>query len=178
MKWSRYRPGVAQIVGRGIALLFHDSGTRRWWLVSSTPRPHSTAGKDPVPIVQEAGWAPGPVWAGGKSRPYRDSIPDLPARSSVAIPTELPGPQIYTYTYKCTCTCKYIVCVCVCVCVCTSWNEYVNYAGRIYDAYQASRRNVQGTISNVNHDCHGVSDRCIAMIAHIHVQPSCGCHRY
>jgi len=28
----------------------------------------------------------------GKSRPQRDSIPDLPACSSVAIPTELPGP--------------------------------------------------------------------------------------
>ena len=26
---SRYRPGVAQTVGRGIALLFHDRGTRR-----------------------------------------------------------------------------------------------------------------------------------------------------
>jgi len=26
------------------------------------PRPHFTPGKDPVPIVQEAGWAPGPVW--------------------------------------------------------------------------------------------------------------------
>jgi hypothetical protein len=25
----RYRPGVAQRVGRGIALLFHDHGTRR-----------------------------------------------------------------------------------------------------------------------------------------------------
>ena len=35
----------------------------------------------PVPILQEAGWAPGPVWTGGKSRPHRDSIPDLPARS-------------------------------------------------------------------------------------------------
>ena len=23
-----------------------------------------TPGKDPVPIVQEAGWAPGPVWTG------------------------------------------------------------------------------------------------------------------
>jgi len=28
-KWSRYSPGVAQRVGRGIALLFHDRGTRR-----------------------------------------------------------------------------------------------------------------------------------------------------
>ena len=29
VKCSRYRPGVAQRVGRGIALLFHDCGTRR-----------------------------------------------------------------------------------------------------------------------------------------------------
>jgi len=60
-------------------------------VVSSTPRPHFTPGKNPVPIVQEAGWAPGPVWTGGKSRPYRDSIPDRPTRISVAIPTDLPG---------------------------------------------------------------------------------------
>ena len=38
-------------------------------------------GKDPVPILHEAGWAPRPVWTGGKSRPNRDSIPDRPARS-------------------------------------------------------------------------------------------------
>ena len=81
VKRSRYRPGVAQRVGRGIALLLHDRGTRRGWVVSSTPRPHSTPTKDPVPIVQEAGWAPGPVWMGGKSRPHRDSIPDRPAHS-------------------------------------------------------------------------------------------------
>jgi hypothetical protein len=29
VKRSRYRPSVAQRVGRGIALLFHDHGTRR-----------------------------------------------------------------------------------------------------------------------------------------------------
>jgi len=56
-------------------------------VVSSTPQPHFTSGKDPVPILQEAG----PVWTGGNSSPHRDSIPDRPARSSVAIPTELPG---------------------------------------------------------------------------------------
>jgi len=60
-----------------------------WSVVNSTPRPHFTPGKEPVPILQ----APGPVWTGGKSRPHRDSIPDRPARSSVAIPTELPGPH-------------------------------------------------------------------------------------
>jgi len=41
----------------------------------------STPGKDHVPIVQEAGWTPGPVWTGGKSRPHRDSIPDRAAPS-------------------------------------------------------------------------------------------------
>jgi hypothetical protein len=31
-------------------------------------------GKDAVPIVQEAGWSPGPVWTGAeKSLPLRDS---------------------------------------------------------------------------------------------------------
>jgi len=49
---------------RGIALPFHDHGTRRGWGVSFTHRPLSTPGKDPVPIVQEAGWAPGRVWTG------------------------------------------------------------------------------------------------------------------
>jgi len=43
-------------------------------VVSSTPRPHFTPGKDPVPILQEAGWAPGPVWTGGNSRPHRNSL--------------------------------------------------------------------------------------------------------
>ena len=87
VKWSRYRPGVAQRVGRGIALLFHDRGTRRGLVVSGTSRPHFTPAKDPVPILQEAGWT------GGRTRPHRNSIPDRQARSSVAIPTELPGPR-------------------------------------------------------------------------------------
>ena len=81
VSFSCYRPGVAQRVGRGIALLFHDRGTRRGLVVSSTPRPHFTPGKDTVPILQEAGWAPGPVWTRGKSHPHRDSIPDRLARS-------------------------------------------------------------------------------------------------
>ena len=49
-------------------------------MVSSTPRPHFTPRKD---IVQEAGWAPGPVWTSGKSRPHGDSIPNCPARSQL-----------------------------------------------------------------------------------------------
>ena len=100
-KWSRYRSGVAQRVGRGIALLFHDRGTRREWVVSSTPRPHFTPGKDPVPILQKAGWPPGPVWTGGKSRPHRDSIPDRPARSQSLYRLSYPGHKlIVTYIHR------------------------------------------------------------------------------
>ena len=36
------------------------------WVVNAMPRP-LYPGKDPVPIVQEAGWAPGPVWTGAKN---------------------------------------------------------------------------------------------------------------
>jgi len=52
---------------RGIALIFLDHNTRRWWGVSVMSRPLFTPRKDPVPIVQEAGWAPGPVWTGAEN---------------------------------------------------------------------------------------------------------------
>ena len=48
---------------------------------ASRPGRTSPPGKTRYPFLQEAGWAPGAVWTGGKSRPYRDSIPDRPARS-------------------------------------------------------------------------------------------------
>ena len=51
----------------GIALLFLDRGTGRGWEFSVTPRPLFIPGKDPVLIVQEAEWAPGPVWTGAKN---------------------------------------------------------------------------------------------------------------
>ena len=54
---------------RGIVLLFHDHGTRKSWEDSVKPRPLFTPGKDPVPIVQEARWAPGPVWTGAENLP-------------------------------------------------------------------------------------------------------------
>ena len=101
VKRSRYRPGVAQRLGRGIAILFYDRGTRRGWVVSSTPRPYFTPGKDPLPIVQEAGWTPEPVWKVGKSRPHRDSIADRSARSQSI--------------YRVSCPAHIFICVCVCV---------------------------------------------------------------
>jgi hypothetical protein len=46
----------------------------------SAPRPgHFTPGKEPVPFVQEAGWAPGPVWT--CSPPLGFDPPDHPAHS-------------------------------------------------------------------------------------------------
>ena len=125
----RYRPDVAQRVGRGIALVFHDRGTRRGWVISSTPRPHFTPGKDSVPILQNVVWASGLVWTGRKSRPHRDSIPDHPAHSSVTILTELPSPcsvllvcsisPSWNERSVCVCVCvraRAHVHVCVCVC--------------------------------------------------------------
>ena len=54
-------PGVALRVGTGIALLFHDRGTRRGRVVSSTPWPHFTPRERPGTHFT-GGWV-GP-WAG------------------------------------------------------------------------------------------------------------------
>jgi hypothetical protein len=73
---------TAHTGSRGIALLFHDHGTRRGWGVSVTPRPLFSPGKDPVPIVQEAGWVPGPVWTGAENlAPIGIRSPHRQARS-------------------------------------------------------------------------------------------------
>jgi hypothetical protein len=68
--------------GRGIALLFHDHGTRRGWGVSVTPRPLFTPRKDAVSIVQDTVWVPGPVWTGAENlAPTGIRSPDRPAHS-------------------------------------------------------------------------------------------------
>ena len=46
------------------------------------PRPLFTPGKDRVPIVQEAGWAPEPFWTDAENiAPTGIRSPDRPARS-------------------------------------------------------------------------------------------------
>jgi len=52
---------------RGRALSFCDHGTRRGWGVRITFRLLFTPGKEPVPTVEAAGWAPGPVWTGAEN---------------------------------------------------------------------------------------------------------------
>jgi hypothetical protein len=57
-----------QMGSRGIAVHF-DLGARWGWVVIATPWPLYPRERAPVPIVQEAEWAPGPVWTVRKSSP-------------------------------------------------------------------------------------------------------------
>ena len=62
VKWVRYRPGVAQRVGRGIALLFHDRGTRRCeWSATRVGRT-SPPGKKRYPFYWRLGGPPRRSW--------------------------------------------------------------------------------------------------------------------
>ena len=74
---------MAQKLGTGVALLSMTAGIERGEWSAARPARNLPPGKNPLPILQEAGWAPGPVWTGRKSRPHRNSIPDLPARSQL-----------------------------------------------------------------------------------------------
>ena len=56
---------------------------------------HFTPWKDPVPIVQEAGWAPGPVWTGVENLAHSSiRCPDRPARSESLYRLSYLGPAI------------------------------------------------------------------------------------
>jgi len=59
----------------------------RW----STPSPSRfTSGEVTLPIAQEAGWVPGPIWTGSENlAPTEIRSPDRLVRSLVAVPTEL-----------------------------------------------------------------------------------------
>jgi len=86
---------------RDIALLFLDHGTRRGWVVSSTPRPLFNPGKDPVTIVQEAGWAPGPVWIGAENLvPTGNRSPDRQGRSQSLYRLRYPAHHCKRGSYK------------------------------------------------------------------------------
>ena len=53
-----------------------------------------TPGEDPVPIVQEAGWAPGPVWMCEENlAPTGIRSADRPARSESLYRLSYPGPH-------------------------------------------------------------------------------------
>ena len=119
----------------GTALLFLDHGTRRGWGVSVTHHPIFTPRKDLVPIVQEVGWASGPIWTGAEilSPPGFDSRSVQPVAShytdyatrqmrnkvtenavELQLFLDIFFYEVYIYVFLCVCAC---VCACVCVCV-------------------------------------------------------------
>jgi hypothetical protein len=65
------------------------------WVVNATPLSLYPRERDPVPIVQEAGWAPGPVWTGAENLvPTGSRSPDRPARSESLYRLSNPGPRL------------------------------------------------------------------------------------
>jgi hypothetical protein len=70
------------------------------WL---TPRPgRFNLGKDPVPIVHEAGWVPRPVWTGAENlAPTGIRSPDRPASSESLYRLTYPGPVHYIRSQIC-----------------------------------------------------------------------------
>ena len=60
------------------------------------PRLLFTPGKDPVPIVQEAEWTPGPVWTGAENlAPTGIQSPDRPARSQSLYRLSYPAHRVF-----------------------------------------------------------------------------------
>ena len=59
-----------------------------------------TPGTDPVPFLQEAGWAPGPIWTGAENlAPTGIRSPDCPAHSKSLYRLRSPGPSETTVPF-------------------------------------------------------------------------------
>ena len=95
------------------------------WLAA---RPGRTLppGKDPVPILQETGLAPEPVWIGGQSRHHRDSIPDRPARRQSLYRLNYPAHQDMGYTRQC-------IPICLIYGILTLRNKVIATFGSLYE---------------------------------------------
>jgi hypothetical protein len=66
-------------------------------VASPTPRPLYPRERDPLPIVQEAGWAPGPVWTAAEKLALTGiQSPDRPARSESLYRLRYPDPLFQT----------------------------------------------------------------------------------
>ena len=72
---------MAQRVGRGIALLFHDRALEGGAWSPARPGLTLPAGKTRYPFYRKLSGPQGRSGRAEKSRPYRDSIPDCPACS-------------------------------------------------------------------------------------------------
>ena len=69
------------------------------WVVKAKPQQLYPRVIDPVPTVQEAGWAPWPIWTGAERHaPHRDLIPEQSSPYQVATPIDLSWPTTLLYT--------------------------------------------------------------------------------
>ena len=70
-KKSKVRPTTGHKAQGGGVKVYLSSFfilSARWeYKVNATPRPLHPWEREPVPIVQEAGWAPEPVWTGAEN---------------------------------------------------------------------------------------------------------------
>ena len=127
---------------RGIALPFLDQGTGREWGVSVTTQPLFTPGKDTVPIVQEAGWAPGPVWTSAKSLDPRTFQPVANRYTDYATWPTYSGKAIRIHS-ECVCRLTYLACkvhapYCIRVVICvlcdyTTFFHIISLNGMIFE---------------------------------------------
>ena len=96
VKWSRYRPGVAQTVGTGIALLFHDRGTRRaeW----SAAHRGCTLPRERHGTHFTEGWVGPRTGLDGRNISFQPGFDPGPSSHGLdAIPTEVTGPRVLIY---------------------------------------------------------------------------------
>ena len=94
-RWSRYRPGVAQRVGRSIALLFHDRGTRRG-VSGQQHAPAALYTWERLGTHCTGGWVGPRASLDGRKISFPLALDPGPSSpKSVAILTELTGPRWY-----------------------------------------------------------------------------------
>ena len=68
------------------------------WVVNATPRPLYPWERHPVPIVQEAGWAPGPFWTGAENlAPTGIRSPDRSTRSESLYDYAISAPKVTSH---------------------------------------------------------------------------------
>ena len=76
------------------------------WVVNSTTRPLYPPERNPVPIVQDSGCVPRPVWtSAGNPAPNGIRPPDRPSRSKSLFRPSNPG--LPTHTHTCIYMCAY-----------------------------------------------------------------------
>jgi len=95
VKFTLERATKTQRGSKGIAVLFLNLAARWGWVMNATLPSLYALVRDPVPIVMEAGWIPGPARMGTKNpAPTGIRSPDRPVCSESLYRLHYPSPQI------------------------------------------------------------------------------------